>query len=35
MKFVVHLILVCKHLDIKFESKNQFRKYVKKCPKIR
>ena len=30
MKIFVHLIWVCKHLDIKFETKNQFRKYVKK-----
>ena len=34
MKIFVHLIWVCKHSDIKFESKNQFRKYVKNCPEI-
>ena len=34
MKIVVHLIWVCKHSDIKFESKTQFCKYVKNCPEI-
>ena len=28
------IIFVCKEPDIKFESKNQFRKYIKSCRKI-
>ena len=35
MKNVVLIIWVCKHSDIKFESREQFFKYVKYCPKIR
>ena len=34
-KILVHLIWVCKHAAIKFESRKQFRKCVKNCPKIR
>ena len=30
----MHIIWLCKHPDIKFESKNQFRKYIKNCQKI-
>ena len=36
MKILVHLILACKHSNSKFESKNQFCKYIKivqKSPK--
>ena len=30
----VHIICALQHSDIKFESKNQFCKYVKNCPEI-
>ena len=35
MQTFVHIIWVCKHPDIKFEIKKQFRKYVKNYQKIR
>ena len=35
MKFFVLIFWVSKHSDIKFESRKQFCKYVKYCPKIR
>ena len=35
VKTFVHIIWVLPPSDIKFESKNQFRKYVKNYPKIR
>ena len=35
MKIFVLIHRVCKHLDIKFESKKQFCKYVKNNPKIK
>ena len=34
IKAFVHIIWLCKHSDIKFGRKNQFCKYVEKCPKI-
>ena len=33
MKIFVLIIWVCKHSDIKFESRKQFRKYVKNVQK--
>ena len=35
MKNIVLIIRVCKHSDIKFESKNQFCKYLKIVRKSR
>ena len=35
MKIFVHIIWVLQHSDYKFESKNQFFKKFKNCPKLR